>query len=222
MKKLAPTVLIILSLITLVWASLRTNAAWHYFAAQSITEHIEKTGAMTSQDVTSATEHINKALSRFPINPDYLQLSARLKELQAGQTGVMGAERDELLESALADYRSALAVRPLWPYTWISILAVKGQQGQFDKEFITALNRAAETGPWEPPVQLQVVRSGLRFWDQMGASEKSLVQDMINDALRTQPREVFGIVRFFARPELICHAGKAHSQIERWCTSVGF
>ena len=218
--KFAPTVLIIACLFVFGWASLRANAAWQFFAAQTLTEQMYQARAYTPVGIDEAVARLDKALARFPNNPDFLDLSGHLKELKASQPGTAGAERGELLESAASDYRKALAARPLWPYSWANLLSVKDKLGQVDPEFNKAMNRAAETGPWEPRVQLQVVRSGIRHWDQLRGSERKLVQGKVRDALKVQPREVFKIVRDYGRPDLICETSGVHSQIDRWCGNV--
>jgi hypothetical protein len=216
----APTVLIILSLIVLGWASLRANAAWHFFAAQSIAEPLFEAGSGPLTAFTDAESRVNTALKRFPNNPDYLDFAGRLKILAASQPGVVGGERRDLLESAASDFRQALAVRPLWPYSWVNLLSAKDKLGQVDLEFNSALTRAAELGPWEPRVQLQVINSGLRYWDQLGLTERDLVQSKIIDALRVQPRETFVIVKDYGRPDLVCGVDTGQSQIENWCNNV--
>ena len=80
--------------------------------------------------------------------------------------------------------------------------------------------RCAETGPWEPRVQLQVIRSGLRYWDELKTPQRDLVRGKVQDALKVQPREVFELARFYARPDLICDAGSTYKQIGSWCESV--
>jgi len=199
---------------------LRANAAWHFFAAESITGQMFEAKVFTPEGIDRAAAHLGKSLARFPNNPDYLDLRGYLREQQAGLPGVVGRQRRDLLESAAEDYRSALAVRPLWPYSWANLLSVKDKLGQVDSEFNSAINRAAETGPWEPRVQLQIVRSGLRYWDELRRPTRALVQAKMADALRVQPREAFVIARFYGRPDLVCGLDTNQPQIKRWCESV--
>lgn len=211
---------IILSLALLSWASLRASAAWNYFAAQSITNNMYEARAFTPAGIGNATSRLEKALWCFPNNPDYLDLRGHLAELEASQAGMVGLEEEQLLESAAADYRASLAVRPLWPYGWSNLLSVKDKLGQVDSEFRTAMNRAAETGPWEPRVQLQIIGSGIRHWDRLGSGQRDLIKRVSADGLKTRPREVFGLVRSFGRPDLVCYAGVEQDQITRWCDNV--
>lgn len=219
-NKLAPAVLVIFSLLVLGWAALRAQAAWHYFAAQSLTGQMYQADAITAAGIARANEHLERALQRFPAHPDYLDLAGYLKELQANQPGVVGDERSTLLESAAGDYRGALAARPRWPYGWANLLSVKDKLGEVDSEFNRALEKAVELGPWEPRVQLQVIRSGIKQWPLLNEDQRALVRANLADALLVQPREAFEVVRFYARPDLVCGESIDHAPIERWCGQV--
>jgi hypothetical protein len=219
-RRVSALLSVLILLVILAWALLRANAAWHFFAAQTISEPLFETGNGDVAVFEATQSHLNTALKRFPNNPDYLDFAGRLKILQVGQVGVMGAERRELLESAAGDFRQALAGRPLWPYSWANLLTVKDKLGQVDKEFNLALGRSAELGPWEPRVQLQVVDSGLRYWSRLGGAERELVQQKVLDALKVQPRNVFAIVRDYGRADLVCGEQGNYAQIRRWCEQV--
>ena len=219
-KKALALLAVAFALGTIYWAGLRAGAAWQYFAAQTISENMHRSKVFTEKSLDEATARIGLALADFPNNPDYLDLAGKLDELSATQPGVVGLERRELLQSALQYYRRALVARPLWPYGWANLLGVKDRLGAVDEEFSLAMSRAAGTGPWEPRVQLQVIRSGIRYWDELGNDERLLVEEKLADALRVQPREAFEIVRFYARPDLVCDKADGKPEIERWCNEV--
>jgi len=202
------------------WAGLRANAAWHYLAAESITSAMYDTRRFAPAGIDAADAQLQRALARFPRHPDFLHLAGILKQLRAAQPGVLGAEQREWLALAAQDYRAALVTRPLWPYSWVNLLSVKDKLGEVDAEYIAALHRAAETGPWEPYVQLELIRSGVRWWDRLRQPERALVRAKAADALRVQPREVFEIARFYARPDLVCGHNSGQPQIESWCLNV--
>lgn len=204
----------------LAWALLRTAAAWQFFAAETIAGNMYQADAFTAAGIDAAEARVDKALARFSGNPDYLDLAGRLKQLRASRPGVVGRERRELLEAAAAHHRRALEVRPLWAYSWANLLSVKDKLGQVDLEFDVAMQRAAETGPWEPRVQLQLIRSGVRNWDELKRPERERVRVTMHDALRVQPRAAFEIARFYARPDLVCGQGTGQPHIERWCQNV--
>jgi len=219
-KKLLPATLLIACLVILAWALVRANAAWHFIAAHAIAEPLFATGSGSEAAFEASEARINTALRRFPGNPDFLEFSGRLLTLQASQPGVMGTERRVLLESAATNFRQALTVRPLWPYTWANLLYTKDKLGQVDLEFNKALNRSAELGPWEPRVQMQVLESGLRNWSKLGSAERAVVQQKVLDALRKQPRAVFTVIKDYGRPDLICDVEGIRVQIRKWCAQV--
>ena len=215
-----PPLTIIILIVILTWACLRTNAAWHFLAARSITDTMLETGELSQNAIDDAKDRIRLALRHFPNQPDYLDLAGHLQEFQANQVGVIGKQRRELLESAAVHYRKALSVRPLWPYSWVNLLSVKDKLGQVDSEFNKALQRAVETGPWEPRVQLEVITSGVRHWDRLGGVGKNLVREKVKDAMKVQPRETFAIMKTFGRPDLVCAEAGDFVRINHWCEEV--
>jgi hypothetical protein len=218
--KIGAAVLVIVCLAIIAAASLRAGAAWNFFAARTISANMERAQHFSQEGIDNAIARLDLSLASLPGRPDYLDHSGRLRERAAMQPGVMGRERRDLLRAAASDYRKALAARPLWPYSWASLLHAGDLLGPVDAEFRLAMRQSARTGPWEPQVQLQLLRSGIRHWEELGAEDRTLVQRTLVHALRIQPREVFDIVRFYARPDLICHLDVEHAQIQRWCAEA--
>lgn len=219
-NKSAPAVFVIFCLFVLGWSLLRVDAAWNHLAAQSVADAIHAAGRAEPAEIEMALSYNGHALRRFGGNPDYLDLRGHLLEMKAGLPGSLGSTRRQLLENAAGNYRRSIAVRPLWPYGWANLLSVKDKLGQVDLEFRSALRRAGETGPWEPRVQLQLLRSGLRHWDKLLNAERVLLRDSMADALKVQPREAFAIARYFNRPDLVCFRHAGQPQINRWCGQV--
>ena len=218
--RILPMLAIVVLLVILAWAGMRANAAWHYLAARSYMSAMGNQVSVSQAGIDNATGRVNAALRHFPGNPDYLDLAGKLQELQASRPGVVGRSRRKSLEAAASYYRRALSVRPLWPYSWANLLAVKDALGVVDDEFKLALERSIVTGPLEPRVQLQVLTSGLNRWDQLGTRQRDMVRSKTLDALKTQPREVFKVVRSYGRPDLVCVEAVEYSQITRWCAQV--
>jgi hypothetical protein len=221
-KTLSALLLIVACLAVLAWALLRAFAAWHFFAAQTLSEPLFETGTGEVMVFQESAAHLDAARRYFPDNPDYLDFSGSLSMLRAAQPGVVGGERRDLLESAAVNFRRAISVRPRWPYSWARLLSAKDRLGQVDLEFDTAMKRATETGPWEPQVQLQVLRSGLRHWNSLKSTERERVRQTLLNALKVQPRKTFEITRYYARPDLLCGLQTEHAQINRWCKNNSF
>jgi len=207
-------------LVTLVWAGIRANSAWQYYAAESIAGRLPTDEALPAAELRAAEVRIDRALALLPGRPEFLSLRGYLLELKARQVGVVGKEKTELLEQAAGDYRAALATRPIWPYNWSDLLTVKEKLNQVDHEFVTALQRGAETGPWEPRVLLEVIRVGLRRWDQLNSPQRKLVMDAIDRAFIVEPRLTFDLIRFYSRPDLVCTLQINQPQIDQWCSMV--
>ncbi len=223
--KVHPTVKVLMILILLTittWAGIRGFAAWNYRTAWNITVDMVDSDLVTQKGLDEAEQHVGLALRCLPQHPDYLDLFGRISELRANQPGMVGKVRRDELEEAAEYYREALSVRPLWPYSWANLLRVKDHSGQPDDEFLLALRRSIETGPWERGVQLQVLNSSLRHWDKLGLREKTMVEQAVKNAMKVQPGKAFSIVRSFSRPELLCGAETKHRQVERWCVDLGW
>jgi len=204
-------------LVILAWAGVRAYGAWHFLAARSITTSMIETTGVSQSGINEATARIKLALKRFPANPEYLDLAGKLQSLQALQYGVPGKAQREALESSAEYYRKALKARPLWPYSWTGLLNAKEALGQIDPEFHLALAQSIKTGPREPYVQLQVIKSGLRHWGRLEKTEREMIRETIKDALASQPREVFEVVSSYQRPDLICDEDVDYRQIRNWC-----
>ena len=220
-RSLFPKLLLVfVLLIILLWAAVRAYAAWQFLAARSITTVMLESEKVTQAAILDATDRLRQALRVFPNKPEYLELAGQLQDLQARQPGVVGKAYREALASAADFHRRALEVRPLWPYSWAGLLRAKDGLGEIDDEFRLAMSRSVQTGPQEPSVQLQVIRSGLRHWDVLRATERAIIEKQVSDALVTQPRLVFEIIRSYARPDLICDQAIDYRQINQWCALV--
>lgn len=218
--RLLPLLALALTLAILTWAGMRAMAARHFLAARTITTTMIESDQVKRTQIEAATSRIKQALDYLPDHPDYLDLAGNLLELGAEQPGMVGKVHREALQNAADYYRRSLAVRPLWPYAWGNLLAVKDKLGEIDQEFGLALRRSVESGPWEPRVQLQVIRSGLRHWDRLDAAQRKRVRAVILNALQAQPRATFEIIRNYARPDLVCENGSRLMAIKRWCDAL--
>ena len=198
----------------------RAFAALHFAAAHTEIETMPSERRIPQVQIEAAEADLQRALALWPGHPRFLDYRAQLATIQAGQAGVVGAERTDLLTRAAGDYRRSLSGRPLWPYSWAKLLSVKDKLGELDSEFNEAMHRAVETGPWEPGVQIHVLDSGLRHWGRLGDTERNLVRTTVAQALEVQPRNVFAMVRNHGRPDLVCGAKAEYAHIKRWCERV--
>jgi hypothetical protein len=101
-------------------------------------------------------------------------------------------------------YRRALRQRPTASQTWVNLALVKQSLGEIDDEFFTALEQSARYGPWEPPVLLLGLQTGLGAWDQANPVRRELILGMRDRAVQRDIASVNRIARDYTRPDLAC------------------
>jgi tetratricopeptide (TPR) repeat protein len=111
-----------------------------------------------------AEEQLDTSRSWDGDNPVYDEYLANLYFMRAVGYMPNSREQQAFYETALEHYLRAAYLRPTSGYTHASIATVKFRLGQFDRDFSLALARASKYGPWERPVQEQVIDAGLRTW----------------------------------------------------------
>ncbi len=136
--------------------------------------------------------------------PDVPGLRGRLYYWQAMNLASAGLERGALLDRAVAQYRQALALRPAWPYFWSNLAVAKAERGAFDPEFRRAVRRAVETGPWEPEIQLQLLRVDFLEQERIDRRSRERIDGMLDRALVIQPGEVMALAATFNQLPRVC------------------
>jgi hypothetical protein len=102
------------------------------------------------------------------------------------------------------NYRRALRQRPTASQTWANLALAKQSLGEIDDEFFTALEQSARYGPWEPPVLLLGLQTGLGAWDQANPVRRELILGMRDRAVQRDVASVNRIARDYTRPDLAC------------------
>lgn len=168
--------------------------------------------------------HLDRARALRGDHPDQLDLEGRLFYREALILAPLGAERFALLDAAIDRYRAALLERPAWPYFWANLAVAKAERGIFDGEFRRALRRAVETGPWERPVQLEVIRIDFTEQRRIDRQSRRLVDEVIERALRIQPNEVLRLARQFGQLPRVCGLAtdeRLQARCARWLDAGG-
>jgi hypothetical protein len=110
--------------------------------------------------------------------------------------------RAALLE-ALAQFRLATSLRPMWPYSWAAIASTKLKLQESDGEFARAVERAVTLGPWEPEVQLAIARVRLLGAYLLSAQTLELAELALQRTLQVQPRNVIPLAVQLGEESLI-------------------
>ena len=119
-------------------------------------------------------------------NPEHHENIARLSLVRAGLADVSFAEKKSQLLLGLSEIRTAIASRPVSPYSWTILLLIKRDLGEFDAEFRHALYRSVELGPWEPGLLILLADAGLNAWTEMPATEQALIQQVFVRGMQRQ------------------------------------
>lgn len=101
-------------------------------------------------------------------------------------------------------FRGALRQRPTAAQTWANLALAKQSLGEIDDEFFTALEQSARYGPWEPPVLLLGLQTGLGAWDRASPAQRELILGMRDRAVQQNAALVNRIARDYSRPDLAC------------------
>jgi predicted Zn-dependent protease len=121
-----------------------------------------------------------QAVSRDPKNPSLQEALGRLS--------LAGSRNEAAADDAITRFTRALQLRPTFAYSWANLAEALYLKGDTGPLFEQALQRAAETGPWEPEVQQSVADYGLAVWGEVSPQTRSAVDRMVaNGMVRNAP-----------------------------------
>jgi len=175
-------------------------------AARIITRLVSENTADTADLVKfeRAMAWLNRAEARRGPLPDQSDLRGQLLYWRAIHFAEPGPERGEGLAEAAREFRRALAQRPAWPYFWANLALAKAEAGLFDEEFDRAVRRVYETGPWEPQLQLMMIRLGFVEGSRVGPESRALMDRLMVNAVQTQPLQVMALADSPSQMAQIC------------------
>ncbi|KUJ82427.1 hypothetical protein AWR36_011485 [Microbulbifer flavimaris] len=201
------TGVLLLVLIGLAWRA----GAWgmahlQVVAVENTLKRWGENGKVSSErDLETAFASIDRAITLHEDNPYQLSLKARLLEWRA-----FGAEEGEGraadYRAALALYKEAAALRPLWPDTWAEMINVKLNLGELDKELQTFMQRADEMGPYIPAVHTAIVRAEYALKQQYPFEQRPLLDRHLLRGLNDHRsrREIQRLVEQYAQEVSAC------------------
>lgn len=139
------------------------------------------------------------AIARFLADddPGHHENIARLSLVRASLPDVPLAERKSQLQLGISEIHTAIALRPVSPYSWTILLLIKRDLGEFDAEFRHALHRAVELGPWEPELLTSLADVGLSAWKEMPAAEQTLIQQVFVRGMERQSNLMRDVARAY-------------------------
>jgi hypothetical protein len=146
-------------------------------------------------DLTAVSRALDLAQWLSPGNPDHYEDLARLDLLRSGMLVTTFAEKTDRLRHGLESIRRAIALRPASPYSWVILLRLKNELGEYDAEFRRSLERTVVLGPWEPELQLVVADVGWSAWAELPDAERELVNANLVRGMQRQTEAMLAIAR---------------------------
>ncbi|MFT5768405.1 MAG: hypothetical protein ACI9H8_000362 [Lysobacterales bacterium] len=163
--------------------------------------------------------HLDHAQQLGGDNPDIFDKRGQFYYWQAMNLADAGEERGVLLEQAAEQYREALKMRPLWPYFWANLAVAKAEWGIFDPEFRKAIKRTVETGPWEPRVQMMLIRVDFIEQQRLDRRSRERINEMLERAMQIQPRNVLALASDLGQLPRVC--GMIEQEKRNWqCAGI--
>jgi len=105
---------------------------------------------------------------------------------------------------ANAHLHRALLERPTSSFIWANLARSKPSLNERDGEFLQALRRADELGPWEPEVQKMVIYLSLTVWDRLDPDQQASVVQTMERAAKRDAQYVTNVAKSFNRIDLVC------------------
>lgn len=126
-------------------------------------------------------------------NPAIHEDIAYLNLMRAWLPDTSLAEKELHRQAGMSAIRTAIALRPVSPYSWTILLLIKRDLGEFDAEFRHALHRSVELGPWEPELLAWQADVGLSAWTAMPEEEQALIQQVFVRGMKRQRNEIVDV-----------------------------
>ena len=141
-KRLVTLSIIILLLFALVMATRYGISNIYFFKAERAIEHWGYKNRNPQPDqIRHATTLINKAISYWRKNPDYLVLRAQISGWDA-----FVSDKVDLYRPGISDLRLALETRPAHTQSWALLAEFKTAVGEKDAEWRTARKKVLQFG----------------------------------------------------------------------------
>jgi hypothetical protein len=153
--------------------------------------------------IRRATKYYSDSLGYLPDNPWSLEGLGAM-DLARMRSSTNPREALAVTRSARVRFRQALLQRPTSPFLWANLALTKLYLDEIDDELLTALRHADELGPWEPTVQQTVLFVGLAAWQDLDSSLRQTLARSIARGAARNPRQMFDIVKSYARFDLVC------------------
>ena len=206
-------------LLFLLWLSTSraVSSGIDYFIERALDRWSETDRKPSMEQWQEAEKLLSLAVSLSPKDPRLMSHGAQLYEWGAWLVRDDNDAHNARIQRALDFHRRGLRSRPAWPYAWADFAAAKARTDTFDDEFQHAYKNAAELGPWEVGVQLELVGIGLKNWRKLTSDNRDRLLRVIENALAVQQRRLFSEVEKSQNLPLLCYALEDNPKVFDHC-----
>lgn len=182
--------LIAMTSIFAIWAAQTGLAGWYQFQANSHLEAWQNLRNTTPNYVVSPQqyEEINqkyqKSIIFTPYNADFLTARAEMQLWYLANTPNIPLEKQkQIKEEILTSYRTALKLRPTWPYSYAAFAVIKARFGDIDAEMVEALHKANKLGANEAQIIHITIELGLALWNQLDSDTHKIIANAVERSI---------------------------------------
>lgn len=169
-------------------------------------------------EVVPAIEDANAALGWESDNPEYKELKARALYYRALIEGA-GAVGVEDIKEAISLHRSAIELRPRWPYSWANLVLMKAHLGEVDDEYQYALEQAVRFGPWEQSVHLSLTHAAVLSWSLLSKEQKGLYAENVERGLVRNFHAIRATLDRYQKRSVVCAYLQRSPKQKRLCVA---
>jgi predicted Zn-dependent protease len=208
-------------LVAVAWATLAASQLGAsdsavYGAGKEISTWSASGAPPGQQTVGWIRAELHEAAARDPKNASVHEMLGYLALFTPG---------DNSADQAITSLGEALRERPSSPYTWASLVKALYLKGETGSRFDQAIQRAAQTGPWEPMVQRTVADYGLAVWDDVSPSTRKEIERLVANGMARDAAEILQISLRRGRLGVACdHLDQSTRTDPKWtqlCQSTG-
>jgi hypothetical protein len=186
-----PLILVLLAFV--LWAAKTGLAGIYSFQAQSYLElwqhqrNLNPQYTAPPEQYEQVLQQHQNILSLTSYNGDYWTAFAEMQLWSLATTVNMPQiQQTQRKADILNAYRTALRLRPTWPYAYIRLALIKAHFGEVDDELNIAMQKAYQLGAWESDVLRPTIELGLALWPQLQAKTQQTVANAVEHAITWQ------------------------------------
>ncbi len=189
-----------------------------YKVRYATTQWQARTGLPGLAEVVQAIEDADAALGWESDNPEYKELKARTLYYRALIEGPDSVGVEDIKE-AISLHRSAIELRPRWPYSWANLVLMKAHLGEVDDEYQFALEQAVRFGPWEQSVHLSLTHAAVLSWSLLSKEQKALYAGNVERGLVRNFHAIRTTLDGYQKRSVVCAYLQRSAKQKRLCVA---